>query len=184
MLLAILPAGPTFDRHTSNFWCCYQLKDNQLVNHHLVHCLLSLLYMAVSALIDFVTSTVASHLWNPVITRMRYIIHKEENIGKLDRTIRNLEARKQEIQIRLMNSERKQETCNPEVAEWLEKVAEIESEVNEMKHGQRKRRAQSFSYWSNHETGMQAAKKLKEAEMLHEKGSFKQVSIEVPPCSV
>nr|UBY07146.1 NBS-LRR disease resistance protein [Dasypyrum villosum] len=140
--------------------------------------------MVVSALIGFVASTVASHLWTPVITHMRYLIEKEENIGKLDSTIRNLEARKQEIQIRLMNSERKQETCNPEVAEWLEKVAAIESEVNEMKHGQRKRRAQSFSYWSNYETGMQAAKKLKEAEMLHEKGSFKQVSIEVPPCFV
>ncbi|KAM3335991.1 hypothetical protein ACQJBY_030137 [Aegilops geniculata] len=140
--------------------------------------------MAVFTLIDFVTGTLASHLWNPVITRMRYFIEKEENIGKLDSTIRNLEARKQEIQIRLMNSERKQETCNPQVTEWLEKVAAIESEVNEMKHGQRKRRAQSFSYWSNYETVVQAAKKLKEAEMLHEKGSFTQVSIEVPPCCV
>lgn len=140
--------------------------------------------MAVCTLIDFVTSTLASHLWNPVITRMRYLLEKEDNIGKLDSTIKNLEARKQEIQIRLMNSERKQETCNPEVVEWLEKVAAIESEVIEMKNGHRKRRAQSFSYWSDYETGMQAAKKLKEAERLHEKGSFKQVSIEIPPCFV
>jgi disease resistance protein RPS2 len=115
---------------------------------------------------------------------MRYLIEKEENTGKLDSTIRNLEARKQEIQIRLMNSERKQETCNPEVAEWLENVATLEFKVNEMKHGQRKRKAQSSSYWSNYETGMQAAKKLKEAEILHEKGSFKHVSIEIPPCFV
>ena len=91
--------------------------------------------MAVLVLIDFVTSTVASHLWNPVITRIRYLIEKEENIGKLDSTVRNLEARKKDIQIRLMNSERKQETCSPEVVEWLEKVAVIESEVNEMKRG-------------------------------------------------
>uniref|UniRef100_A0ACD5WMW7 Uncharacterized protein n=1 Tax=Avena sativa TaxID=4498 RepID=A0ACD5WMW7_AVESA len=137
--------------------------------------------MAVFTLIDFVTSAVASNLWNPVITRMRYLIEKDEHIGKLDSTIRNLEARKQEIQIRLMNSERKQETCNPEVLEWLQKVEAIESEVNEIKHGQKKRRAQSFRYWSDYETGMQAAKKLKEAEMLHEKGSFKQVSIGIPP---
>ena len=83
--------------------------------------------MAVFALIDVVTSTVESQLWNPVITRMRYLIEKEENIGKLDSTIRNLEARKQEIQIRLLNSERKQETCNPEVVEWLDRVAQAKA---------------------------------------------------------
>ncbi|XP_062208126.1 probable disease resistance protein At1g61300 isoform X2 [Phragmites australis] len=104
----------------------------------------------------------------------------EENIVKLDSTMNSLEARKHEIHIRLENSERKQETCNPEVAGWLGMVTAMGSEVNEITNRQKKRR-QPFSYWSKYEIGMRAAKKLKEAEILHEKGAFKQVSIESPP---
>lgn len=148
------------------------------------HCpichLVFLLHMYVPMLIDSISSTLASHLWNPLVARLRYLIEMEENIGKLDNTIKNLEVRKNEIQIRLSISEGKQETCNPEVTEWLQKVAAMETEVNEIKNVQRKRK-QLFSYWSKYEIGMQAAKKLKEAEMLHEKGAFKEVSFEVPP---
>uniref|UniRef100_A0A0E0JTS2 Uncharacterized protein n=1 Tax=Oryza punctata TaxID=4537 RepID=A0A0E0JTS2_ORYPU len=148
------------------------------------HCpichLIFLLYMYVPMLIDSISSTLASHLWNPLVAWLRYLIEMEENIGKLDNTIKNLEVRKNEIQIRLRISEWKQETCNPEVTEWLQKVAAMETEVNEIKNVQRKRK-QSFSYWSKYEIGMQVAKKLKEDEMLHEKGAFKEVSFEVPP---
>ncbi|KAL6616724.1 hypothetical protein ACP70R_038994 [Stipagrostis hirtigluma subsp. patula] len=137
--------------------------------------------MTIFTLIHSITTTVAQHLWNPTITQVRYLTEMEENVAKLDSAMKTLDGRKQEIQIRLKNSERKQETCNPEVAGWLEKVTSIENEVNEMKNMQKKRRL-SFSYWSKYEIGMRAAKKLKEAEMLHEKGVFKQVSIESPPC--
>ncbi|XP_015688069.1 disease resistance protein RPS2-like isoform X2 [Oryza brachyantha] len=148
-------------------------------NHCLFHHLIFMLYMFVLMLIDSISSTLASHLWNPVATRLRYLIEMEENIGKLDNTVKDLEVRKNEIQIRLKNSEGKQETCNPEVTEWLEKVAAMEIEVHDIKNVQKKRK-QSFNYWSKYEIGMQAAKKLKEAEMLHEKGAFKQVSYEIP----
>uniref|UniRef100_A0A0D9VAF5 AAA+ ATPase domain-containing protein n=1 Tax=Leersia perrieri TaxID=77586 RepID=A0A0D9VAF5_9ORYZ len=148
--------------------------------HCLVRHLIFLLYMHVQMLIDSISSTLASHLWNPMVTRLRYLLEMEENIGKLDCTIKNLEVRKNEIQIRLKNSEGKQEICNPEVTEWLQKVVAMEIEVNEMKNLQRKRK-HSLSYRSKYEISMQAAKKLKEAEMLHEKGAFKQVSFEVPP---
>jgi disease resistance protein RPS2 len=139
--------------------------------------------MSIFTVIDFVTSSLASHLWDPVITNMKYLTKMEENIEKLDSTVKSLEARKHEIQIRLRNSERKQEICNPEVIEWIEKVAAMKNEVKEMKNGQKKRR-QPFNYWSKFETGTRAAKKLKEAEMLHEKGAFKHVSIEIPPYHV
>ncbi|KAG8079114.1 hypothetical protein GUJ93_ZPchr0007g5481 [Zizania palustris] len=135
------------------------------------------------SVIDSISSTLASHLWNPLATRLRYLIEMEENIGKLDSTIKNLEVRKNEIQVRLKISEGKQETCNPEVTEWLEKVTAMGTEVDEIKNVHKKRK-QSFTYWSKYEIGMQAVKKLKEAKMLHEKGAFKQVSFEIPPYSV
>ncbi|KAK3163049.1 hypothetical protein QOZ80_1BG0096930 [Eleusine coracana subsp. coracana] len=134
-----------------------------------------------TVVVDFITSSLVSHLWDPVITHMKYLTDMEESIERLYGTVKSLEARKHEIQIRLKNSERNQEICNPEVTEWMEKVATMENEVSEMKNGQKKRR-HPFSYWSKHEIGMRVAKKIREAEMLHEKGSFKHVSIEIPPC--
>ncbi|KAK3133075.1 hypothetical protein QOZ80_6AG0531770 [Eleusine coracana subsp. coracana] len=133
-------------------------------------------------------AAIICHASGLLFPHLAYPFNAEKNVGKLKGWCRRLEARRNDIELRVENAERKQRICKNEVKEWLETAKHAINEVDKIEYAYKKR-AMCFHGWSPNVIGRykiskKANKKLTELKDVFEKGEFDDVAYDKPPPSV